>query len=174
YQGDLVDLVGGGSNGLSPDGQLDAGFTLSVNVGQGLTRTISYISLVGPQTRSTQSSNLGVAADVGGPLLNGTNGQINFPVTTGATVTLFAVDSGLMQPGATYTATAAFTDGSRFVAPYTFVAPADRQYVAHSSTVTANPETPVVNGSTPATSTISVTNIRDIDGTVVPDGANIA
>jgi Bacterial Ig-like domain/Carboxypeptidase regulatory-like domain len=174
YQGDLVDLVGGGSNGLSPDGQLDAVFTLSVNVGQGLTRTISYISLVGPQTRSTQSSNLGVAADVGGPLLNGTNGQINFPVTTGATVTLFAVDSGLMQPGATYTATAAFTDGSRFVATYTFVAPADRQYVAHSSTIAANPETLVVNGSTPATSTISVTNIRDIDGTVVPDGANIA
>jgi len=39
YQGDLVDLVGGGSNGLSPDGQLDAVFTMSLSIGQGLTRT---------------------------------------------------------------------------------------------------------------------------------------
>lgn len=174
YQGDVVDRVGGGSNGLSPDGQMDAVFTMSLNIGQGLTRTISYITLVGPQTRSTQSSSLGVAADVGSPLLNGTNGQINFPVTTGATVTLFAVDNGLIQAGATYTATAVFTDGSQFVATFTYVAPADRQYVAHSATITANPATVLVNGTTPGTSTITITNIRDIDGTVVPDGANIA
>lgn len=174
YQGDLVDLVGGGSNGLSPDGVLDAVFTMSLNIGQGLTRTISYITLVGPQTRSTQSSNLGVAADVGGPLLNGTNGQINFPVTTGATLTLVASDNGFIQAGAIYTATAHFTDGSQFVASYTYVAPANRQYVAHSSAITANPETVLVNGSTPSTSIITVTNIRDIDGNVVPDGANIA
>jgi len=174
YQGDLVDLVGGGSNGLSPDGQLDAVFTMSLSIGQGLTRTISYITLAGPQTRSTQNSTLGVAADVGGPLLNGTNGQINFPVTTGATLTLVASDNGFIQAGATYTATAVFTDGSQFVALYTYVAPANRQYVAHSSTIAANPETVVVNGSTPATSVITVTNIHDIDGTIVPDGANIA
>jgi hypothetical protein len=174
YQGDLVDLVGGGSNGLSPDGQLDSVFVLSLNVGQGVTRTISYISLVGPQTRSTQSSNLGLAADVGGPLLNGTNGQINFPVTTGATLTLLATNNGLIQAGATYTVTAAFTDGSRFVAIYTYVAPANRQYVAHSATIAANPETLVVHGSTPSTSTVTITNVRDIDGTAVPDGANIA
>ncbi len=174
YQGDLVDLVGGGSNGLSPDGILDSVFTMSLNIGQGLTRTISYITLAGPQTRSTQSSNLGVAADVGGPLLNGTNGQINFPVTTGATLTLVASDDGLIQAGATYTATAVFTDGSQFVAIYTYVAPADRQYVAHSATITANPSTLRVNGSTPATSTITITNIKDINGTIVPDGANLA
>jgi hypothetical protein len=174
YQGDLVDLVGGGSNGLSPDGVLDAVFTMSVNIGQGLTRTISYITLVGPQTRSTQSSNLGVAADVGGPLLNGSNGQINFPVTTGATLTLVASDNGFIQGRSIYTATAVFTDGSRFIATYTYVAPADRQYVAHSSVITANPETVIVNGSTPGTSTITVSNIRDINGNAVPDGANIA
>lgn len=174
FQGDLVDRVGGGSNGLSPDGQLDAVFTMSLNIGQGLTRTISYITLVGPQTRSTQSSNLGVAADVGSPLLNGTNGQINFPVTTGATLTLFAVDGGLIVPGATYTATAAFTDGSQFVATFVYVAPADRQYVAHSATLTANPATVLVNGTAASTSTITITNIRDINGTVVPDGASVA
>ena len=174
YQGDLVDLVGGGSNGLSPDGILDSVFTMSLNIGQGITRTISYITLTGPQTRSTQSSNLGVASDVGGPLLNGTNGTINFPITTGATLTLVASDNGLIQPGVLYTATAVFTDGSQFVAEYTYVAPANRQYVAHSSTISANPETVVVNGSTPSTSTITITNIKDIDGNVVPDGANVA
>lgn len=176
YQGDLVNLVGGGSNGLSPNpsGQLNAVFTLSLSIGQGLTRTISYITLAGPQTVSTQSSNLGVAADVGGPLLNGTNGAITFPVTTGATLTLFAVDNGFIQAGATYTATAVFTDGSQFVATYLYVAPANRQYVAHSSIITANPATVVVNGSTPSTSIITITNILDIDGDVVPDGANVA
>ena len=106
---------------------------MSLNIGQGITRTISYITLTGPQTRSTQSSNLGVASDVGGPLLNGTNGTINFPITTGATLTLVASDNGLIQPGVLYTATAVFTDGSQFVAEYTYVAPANRQYVAHSS-----------------------------------------
>ena len=142
--------------------------------GQGIARTISYITLVGPQTRSTQSSNLGVLADVGSPLLNGTNGQINFPVTTGATLTLVASDGGLIQAGATYTATAVFTDGSQFVATFVYVAPANRQYVAHSSTISANPSNIVVSGSTPGTSTITVTNIKDINGNVVPDGANIA
>jgi large repetitive protein len=174
YQGDVADLVGGGSNGLSPGPTNNAVFTLSLNIGQGITRTISYIMLAGPQTFSTNSSNLGVAADVGGPLLNGTNGTINFPVTTGATLTLFAVDNGFIEGGDTYTATAVFTDGSQFVAEYTYVAPANRQYVAHSATITANPPTVVVTGSTASTSIITITNIKDIDGDVVPDGANIA
>jgi hypothetical protein len=174
YQGDVADLVGGGSNGLSPGTEPNAVFTLSLNIGQGLTRTISYITLAGPQSVSTQSSNLGVAADVGGPLLNGSNGSVSFPVTTGATLTLFAVDNGFIQAGATYTATAVFTDGSQFVAEYTYVAPANRQYVAHSATITANPATVVVTGSTPSTSVITITNIKDIDGNVVPDGANVA
>ncbi|MHB8217454.1 MAG: carboxypeptidase regulatory-like domain-containing protein [Candidatus Sulfotelmatobacter sp.] len=178
YLGDLVDRVGGGSNGLSPDGQLDAVFTLSLNVGQGVTRTISYITLVGPQTRSTQSSvgsgDLGVAADVGSPLLNNNAGQINFPVTTGATLTLFATDNGLIQAGATYTVTAVFTDGSQFIATYTIVPPADLQYVAHSATITASPAAVIVSGSTPGTTTLTLTNIRDIDDNKVPDGAWIA
>lgn len=174
YQGDVADLVGGGSNGLLPGPTNNAVFTLSLNIGQGVTRTISYITLAGPQTVSTNSSNLGVAADVSGPLLNGSNGSVNFPVTTGATLTLFAVDNGFIQGGATYTATAVFVDGSQFVAEYTYVAPANRQYVAHSATITANPSTVVVTGSTASTSTITITNIKDIDGDVVPDGANIA
>ena len=178
YQGDTVDRIGGGSNGLSPDGQPDAVFTLSLNVGQGVTRTISYITLVGPQTRSTQSNvgsgGLGVAADVGSPLLNNNAGQINFPVTTGATLTLFATDNGLIQAGATYTVTAAFTDGSQFIATYTIVPPADLQYVAHSATITASPASVIVSGATSGNATLTLTNIRDIDDNKVPDGAWIA
>ncbi len=177
YQGNLVDRVGLTSGSLTPDGQKDGVFTLSFTIGDNITRTISYIDLqTGSSLRTTRSGNmpLGVAADVGSPLLNSPSGPISFPVTTGATLTLFAGDGGFIQPGATYTATAAFTDGSKFVGTFTIVAPADQQYVAHSSTITANPATVVVNGATPGTSTITITNIRDINGTVVPDGAKIA
>ncbi len=178
YQGNLVDRVGGGSNGLSPDGQLDAVFTASLSVGRGVTRQISYIDLVGPSTRSTRlgvgSGALGVAVDIASPLLNGTDGTVNFPVTTGATLTLFASDNGFIQPGATYTVVASFTDGSQFVATFTIVPPADRTLVAHSATITANPPTVIVNGSTPGTTVLTLTDIRDINGTRVPDGAQIA
>jgi len=177
YQGDLVDRVGLTPGSFSPDGQLDAVFTLSISIGDDITRTLSSVTLVGNGlARSTQvgSTPLGVAADVGSPLLNSPSGPVSFPITTGATLTLFAGDSGFIQPGDTYTATAAFSDGSTFVGTYTIVAPANQQYVAHSSTITANPATVVVTGSTPSTSTITITNIRDINGNAVPDGANIA
>jgi hypothetical protein len=177
YQGDLVDRVGLSPGSLAPDGQPDAVFTMSVSIGSNITRTLSYITLQGGGViRSTQSGNvpLGVAADAGSPLLNSPGGPVSFPITTGATLTLFAGDGGFIQPGTTYTSTAVFTDGSQFVGTFTIVAPADQQYVAHSSTITANPATVVVNGRTPGTSTITITNIRDINGTVVPDGAKIA
>lgn len=177
YQGDLVDRVGSTAGGLSPDGVPDAVFTLSLSIGNNTTRTISYITLQGgSQVRSTQpgSAPLGVAADVGAPLLNNASNAISFPITGGATLTLFADDGGFIQPGVTYTATAVFTDRSQFVGTFTVTAPADQQYVAHSATFAANPATVVVSGSTPGTSVITLTNIRDINGTVVPDGANVA
>ncbi len=177
YQGNLADRVGLTSGSLAPDGVPDAVFTMSLSIGNNITRTVSYITLQGGGlVRSTQAGNapLGVAVDVGSPLLNSTSGPVSFPITSGATLTLFAGDGGFIQPGTTYTATAAFTDGSKFVGTFTIVAPADQQYVAHSSTITANPATVVVNGSTSGTSTITITNIRDINGTAVPDGANVA
>lgn len=177
YQGELVDRVSLAAGNLTPDGQLDAVFTLSISIGDNITRTLSYIDLqAGTQLRSTRSGNvpLGVAADVGSPLLNSSSGPVSFPITTGATLTLFAGDGGFIQAGATYTATAVFTDGSKFVGTYTIVAPANQQYVAHSATITANPSTVLVNGATRGTSTITITNIRDINGTSVPDGAKIA
>jgi hypothetical protein len=177
YLGNLVDRVGLTAGSLTPDGQLDAVFTLSLNIGNNITRTISYITLQGGSLiRSTQtgSTPLGVAADAGSPLINSPAGPISFPITTGATLTLFAGDGGFIQPGTTYTATAVFTDGSQFVGMFTIVAPADQQYVAHSAAITASPATVVVNGTTRGTTTLTITNIRDINGTAVPDGAMIA
>jgi len=177
YQGNLVDRVGLIAGSLVPDGLPDAVFTLSLSIGSNITRTLSYIDLAGGSfLRSTRAGNapLGVAADVGSPLLNSPSGPVSFPMTTGATLTLFAGDGGFIQPGTTYTATAVFTDGSQFVGSFTLVPPADRQYVAHSATITASPATVVVNGTTPGTSTLTITNIKDINGTVVPDGAMVA
>ena len=177
YQGNLVDRVGLTAGSLTPDGLPDAVFTLSLNIGSNITRTLSYIDLAGGSLlRSTRVGNtpLGVAADIGSPLLNSPSGPVSFPLTTGATLTLFAGDGGFIQPGTTYTATAVFTDGSQFVGSFTVVPPADRQYVAHSATITASPATVVVNGTTPGTATLTITNIKDINGTTVPDGAMVA
>src|SRR5262249_39710079 len=149
----------------------------SLSIGNNITRTLSSVTLAGAGlARSTLSGSvpLGIAADAGSPLLNSPSGPVSFPITSGATLTLFAGDGGFIQPGVTYTATANFTDGSQFVGPFTYVAPADRQYVAHSATISASPATVVTNGSTPGTTTLTVTNIRDINGTTVPDGALIA
>jgi Bacterial Ig-like domain/Carboxypeptidase regulatory-like domain/Bacterial Ig domain len=178
YQGDLVDRVGLTSGAYTPDGLNDAVFTLSLDIGAGITRTISYITLQGNgMTRSTQGGGLplGVAADTGSPLFNDlSTGAIGFPISGGATLTLFVGDGGFILAGATYTATAVFTDGSQFVGSYTNVAPADRQYVAHSATISASPATVTVNGAAPGTTTLTITNILDINGSIVPDGAMIA
>src|SRR6185312_9394805 len=177
YEGTLADRVGLTAGSLVPDGQNDAVFTLSLAIGSGITRTISFIDLQGGSLlRSTRSGQppLGVAADAGAPLQNNSGGQISFAITGGATLTLFAGDGGFIQPGVTYTATAVFTDGARFVGTFTIVPPADRTLVAHSATINASPATVTVNGATPGTTTLTISDIRDIEGTLVPDGAKVA
>src|SRR6185312_13472470 len=52
--------------------------------------------------------------------------------------------------------------------------PADRTLVAHSATINASPATVTVNGATPGTTTLTISDIRDIEGTLVPDGAKVA
>lgn len=177
YEGNLADRVGLTAGSLGPDGQNDAVFTLSLAIGTGVTRTITSVDLQGGSlVRSTRAGNppLGVAADAGAPLQNNSTGQISFSITSGATLTVFAGDGGFIQPGVTYTATAVFTDGARFVGTFTIVPPADRALVAHSATLTASPAAVVVNGATPGTTTLTISQIRDIDGTLVPDGAKVA
>ncbi|MEO8379455.1 MAG: carboxypeptidase regulatory-like domain-containing protein [Acidobacteriota bacterium] len=176
YDGVLVDRVGGTSGAMTPDGTPDAVFTVSLAIGDGVTRTISYIDLTGPGTRSTRASTipLGVAQDPGSPLLNNATGQVNFPVTSGTTLTLFAADAGFIQEGSTYTVKAVFTDGSQFVGTYYIVPRDDANYVAHSADISAEPATVTATAAQPGTTTITITNIRDIGGNLVPDGGKIA
>jgi hypothetical protein len=177
YAGDLTDRVGTAAAALTPDGSLDAVFTLSLNIGSGATRTLSRIDLSnGSATHSAAAGSvpIGVSSDAASPFLNRADGSISLNITSGATLTLITPDNGFMQPGLTYTVTASFTDGSRFVGTFLFVALDDRQLVAHSATITANPPMVTSSSTAPGTSTITITNIRDINGTLVPDGNNIA
>jgi len=177
FEGLVADRVGPGAAALLPDGALDAVFTLTLSIGDGMTRQLSYIDLAGPSTRSTQvaiGSTLGVAADAGAPLLNNADGTVSFSITSGATLTLVAADFGFVQEGATYTATAVFSDGSRFVGSFEYVPAADRVQVAHSLVAAAVPPTVQVSPGVPGTATITLSDIRDIDGTRVPDGAKVA
>jgi hypothetical protein len=178
YAGDLVDRVGATGGALSPDGTLDAVFTLSLNIGgTGITRTLSRIDISNGSTTHSAAAGtvpVGISTDVTSPFLNRADGSVSFSITGGASLTLITPDNGFIQPGRTYTATAFFTDGSTFVGTFFIVPLEDRQLVAHSATVSANPPTVQVSLTTPGTSVLTISNIRDIDGTLVPDGAQIA
>jgi len=177
FAGAITDRVGTAAGALSPDGALDAVFTVSLNIGAGVTRTLSRIDLSNGSTTHSAAAGVvpvGVSTDVTSPFLNNADGSISSTVTSGATLTLITSDNGFIHEGLTYTVTASFTDGSRFVGTFFLVPADDHQLVAHSATITANP--PMVTSSAGAAgiSTITVGNIRDINGTLVPDGTNIA
>ena len=180
FEGVIVDRVGPGLSALAPNGDLDAVFTVSLSIGDGITRELELIELEGTgpaglkSTRPSAAATLGVAIDAGAPLLNDPDGQVAFPLTTGATLTLFADDNGFVHPGETYTVTAAFTDGARFVGRVTLTPEADVLQVPHSASIAATPSTVVTDGVTPATSTLVLTDLRDIEGVLVPDGAKVA
>ncbi len=178
YAGDLVDRVGLTGGALSPDGALDAVFTLSLNIGgTGITRTLSRIDISNGSTTHSAAAGavpVGISTDITSPFLNRADGSVSFSITGGASLTLITPDNGFIQSGRTYTATATFTDGSTFVGTFFIVPPEDRQLVAHSATMSANPPAVQVSLTTPGTSALTISNIRDIDGTLVPDGAQIA
>ncbi|MCU1350083.1 MAG: hypothetical protein JWO56_3113, partial [Acidobacteria bacterium] len=178
YDGILVDKVGAaaGAGGMTKDNVDDAVFTLSMQTGDGVTRQLQYIDLAGPAMRSTRPGNfvLGVAVDAGAALLNSPDGQLTMPVTNGTTLSLFAATAnGFIKGGSIYTVTAIFTDGSRFVATTVIPEDDDRPRVAHAATMTAAGSSLMV-AATPATTTITLTDIRDVEGTLVPDGAKVA
>jgi len=177
FQGLVGDRVGPG-RALTPDGQTDAVFVLGLNIGANTTRTLSFIDLSnGSNTHSTRvgPTVVGVAADIASPFLNSANGTVNFSMTGSSTLTLITTNTdNFIQPGLTYTVTALFTDGSRFVGTFFLVPADDHQLVAHTATVTANPPMVTSSAGVSGASTITVSNIRDINGTLVPDGSNIA
>ena len=178
YEGLAVDLVGLMPGEYEPDGSLDAVFTFSLDIGEELTRTISYIELSNGSTiRGTQTgvAPLGVAADPGSPLMNGDDGSVSFAMTSGGTLSLAAGDGGFIAEGLTYTATAVFTDGAHFVASCRITPATDKALTARSAAITALPAaTVVVSDEEQGFALIVIEDIRDIDGTPVPDGARIA
>ncbi len=180
YEGLVADRVGLVAGSYLPDANNDAVFTLNISVGENTTRTISYITLSNnantPLSRSTQTGKipLGIASDPGKPLLNAASGAVSFTITSSGMLSLFAGDAGFIFEGGTYTASAIFTDGSKFVASCTITPAADRAYVAHSARIAATSATVKVPPGGSGTTELIIDNIRDIDGTAVPDNANLA
>ncbi len=122
FEGVLLDRVGSGTADLEPDGDPDAVFTMTFSFGSNVTRQLAYVDLQGPVMRSTRpeaGSILGVAADLAAPLKNAPTGQVNFSITSSGTLVLFAAREDFLQPGTSYTATAVFTNGSRYVGTFT-------------------------------------------------------
>lgn len=179
YEGLTLDRVGLTEGSYWPDSQMDGVFTLGLDIDE-ITRTISYIELTnGIDTHSTNPGTLplGVAANPDSPLLNGADGSVSFQMTSAGTLSLFAGNDGFIAEGLTYTATAHFTDGSQFIASYRIVPSADRALVAHSARITASPSAPatvVASADSPGETVLTIDDIRDINGSLVPDGARIA
>ena len=105
---------------LTRDSANDAVFTFSFGLGTGIMRQLAFVDLEGGGTlRSTRlfgSSALGVVkTDLGAPFLNNADGTVDASLSGNVSLLLFAADAGLLQAGATYKATAAFTNGARYV-----------------------------------------------------------
>src|SRR5262249_38088044 len=67
-----------------------------------------------------------------------------------------------------------FTDGSAFTDITTIPAPEDVNAIAHSAVVTATPATITGTAAAPGSTQLVLTDIRDMNGTHVPDGAKVA
>ncbi len=118
YEGLLVDRVGG-AGALAPGGGRDAVFSFDFALGANITRHLVYVDLEGPVTVSTRpevATKLGVAkTELGAPFLNATDGSFGAPLTGSVSLLLFAPAPGLLQAGAQYHVTVAFTNGARFI-----------------------------------------------------------
>jgi hypothetical protein len=125
-EGVLVDRVGAGTPALSPDGHRDPVFSVAFDLGASITRPLAFVDLAGPTTLSTRpevGAALGVVhAELGAPLLNGPDGQVSASLTGSSSLLLFAPSSSFLQAGASYRATVAFTNGSRFIGTFTLLA----------------------------------------------------
>jgi len=128
YDGQLRDRVGQNELALSPDGQLDGVFTVTLNVGSG-NRTVTRLQLnrAGPiGVWNTQAGDgfwsLGAASGLDTALLNNTaNDSVNFAVAEGSSFKIFAADylGQMFVVGSGFTLSANFADGSTAAASVT-------------------------------------------------------
>jgi hypothetical protein len=125
FNGKLRDKVGQGEVALSPDGALDATFTVTLLPGSS-NRTVTSLDLTsGPVNRWNTTVDgtwaLGAASSLDTALYNASNSSVNFPVSEGASFNLFASDyqNSLFPPGTGFNLTVRFADGSSATASTT-------------------------------------------------------
>ena len=121
FAGKLRDRVGRGDRLLSPDGSLDATFTVTILPGSG-TRTVTKLQLRRSDNGGIWNTTvdnywvLGTAASLDAALYNNSaNAGVNFAVSEGGSFNLFGSDgTGVtyFPPGSTFNLTATFADGS--------------------------------------------------------------
>jgi hypothetical protein len=119
YDGKLRDRVGPSGVGLGSDGILDGTLTVTLASTGGRTVTRLLLESSAPGSWSTDTATgswiLGVANSLDGVLLNDpVTMAVNFTVTDGSSLTLFASDSGDLEfaPGTALTLSVSFSDGS--------------------------------------------------------------
>jgi Cep192 domain 4 len=121
YNGKLRDRVGKSETALTADGSLDGTFTVTLQVGSG-NRTVTSLDLrrsANTGIWDTIPSNnhwvAGAATSLDAPLLNVTNGTVNFTVADGGSFNIFASDTAnnLFAAGSSFTLTVAFSDGTK-------------------------------------------------------------
>ena len=120
FDGKSRDRVGRANLGLSPDGSLDATFSVVLQAGSG-GRTVTRLTLTrsgGGIWNTVNDTNwaLGAAGSLDAALVNAADSTVNFPVSDGASFNIFAADaasgSGYFTAGSVFTLSAAFSDGS--------------------------------------------------------------
>jgi hypothetical protein len=184
FDGTPLDRVGPGVSALAPDGKPDAAFELSFAMGTGITRQLAYVDLQGPSARSTRleiGAVLGVASntDLSAAFLNHTDGSVDASLTANVSLLLFADTGSFLQGGATYTATAAFTNGSRFVGSVTLPAQfggevGSAAFSVQNQKLTLDPSPPATGGEV-ASVAFSVQNQKlALDPTPPATGGEIA
>jgi hypothetical protein len=145
FDGKLRDRVGRADKALSPDGALDATFTVNLLAGSG-NRTVVKLELRrsdnGGIWNTTADSRwaLGAAATLDGALYNNTaDASVNFAVSEGGSFKLFASNgtgsANYFPPGSTFILTATFGDGSTAAASATV--PSGQATVASRSKASA-------------------------------------
>jgi len=104
---------------LVGDGSLDQTFTVTLQAGNG-NRTITSIDLRRSDNSGIWDTILGnnywvtgAATSLDTPLLNASNGAVNFVLTDGGSFNIFAANYGtLFAPGSSFTVTLGFSDGT--------------------------------------------------------------
>ena len=130
YNGKLRDRVGKSETALTADGFLDGTFTVTLQAGSG-NRTVTSLDLRRSANTGIWDTILnntywvsGAAISLDAPLLNASNGTVNFALADGGSFSIFASDtSNLFAAGSNFTLSVGFADGTTATASFTIPTP---------------------------------------------------